>query len=134
MVRGPVSPVIGLTTVVADSGRHFVNRLWLFITAKVFGGFGGFLGSVLGGGLGKTGLFVGGFVGGIAIAPLTALVARKRGWIDHSRLWTVAVGAALGFVAAAVIAVNTLSSPVGPVLSTTLIGLGALAGARLGAK
>lgn len=109
-----------------------MNQLWLFVTATVFGGFGGFLGSVLGGGLGETGLFVGGFAGGVVIAPLTALVARKRGWIDHSRLWYVAAGAALGFVAAATIAVNTLSSPVGPVLSTTLIGLGALAGARIG--
>lgn len=109
-----------------------MNKLWLFITATVLGGFGGFLGSVLGGGIGRGALFVGGFVGGVAIAPLTALVARRRGWIDHTRFWFVAVGAALGFIAAASIAVNTLSSPVGPVLSTTLIGLGALAGARLG--
>lgn len=111
-----------------------MNTLWLFITATVFGGFGGFLGSVLGGGLGQTGLFIGGFLGGLVIAPLTALVARKRGWIDHSRLQYVAAGAAIGFLAAATLAVNTLSSPVGPVLSTTLIGLGALAGARLGTK
>ena len=111
-----------------------MNRLWLFITATLFGGFGGFLGSVLGGGLGEGALFAGGFIGGVAIAPLTALVARRRGWIDHTRFWYVAVGAALGFIAAAIIAVNTLSSPVGPVLATTLIGIGALAGARLGAN
>ena len=111
-----------------------MNKLWLFISASVFGGFGGFLGSVLGGSLGQDALFIGGFIGGVAIAPLTALVARKRGWIDHARSWSVAVGAAVGFLAAATIAVNTLSSPVGPFLSTTLIGIGALAGARLGAK
>jgi hypothetical protein len=35
------------------------------------------------------------------------------------------------FVVAATIAVNTLSSPVGPIIATTLTGLGALAGARL---
>lgn len=113
---------------------ELVNKLWLFISASVFGGFGGFLGSVLGGGIGPEALFAGGFVGGVAIAPLTALVARKRGWIEHSRFWYVAGGAALGFLAAAAIAVNTLSTPVGPVLATSLIGIGALAGARLGAK
>lgn len=116
------------------SAGKLVNKRWLFISATVFGGFGGFLGSVLGGGIGPRALFAGGLIGGVAIAPLTALVARKRGWIEHSRVWHVAGGAALGFLAAAAIAVNTLSSPVGPVLATTLIGIGALAGARLGEK
>ena len=111
-----------------------MNKLWLFITATMLGGFGGFIGSVLGGGISQQALFIGGFLGGVLIAPLTALVARKRGWIGHTRFWFVAGGAALGFLAAATMAVNTLSSPVGPVLATTLIGLGALAGARLGAK
>lgn len=111
-----------------------MNKLWLFFTATLFGGFGGFLGSVLGGGFGQEALFAGGFVGGVAVAPLTAIVARQRGWIDQSRFWFVTVGAALGFIAAATIAVNTLSSPVGPVLATTLIGVGAITGARLGAK
>ena len=111
-----------------------MNRLALFITATILGGFGGFLGSVLGGSIGRGGLFAGGFIGGVLFAPLTAVVARKRGWIDHTRVWTVAAGAAIGFLSAATIAVNTLSSPVGPVLATMVIGLGALAGARLGAK
>ena len=111
-----------------------MNRLWLFITATVLGGFGGLLGSVLGSAISKQALFAGGFIGGVVIAPLTALVARKRGWIEHARFWFVVGGAALGFLVAATIAVNTLSSPVGPVLATTLIGIGALAGARLGAK
>jgi hypothetical protein len=42
----------------------------------------------------------------------------------------VGLGAALGFIAAATVAVNTLSSPIGPVFSTALIGVGALVGAR----
>jgi hypothetical protein len=111
-----------------------MNHLALFLTATILGGFGGFVGSVLGSGIGQGGLFAGGFLGGVAIAPLTALVARNRGWIDPARVRHVAVGAALGFLAAAAVAVNTLSSPVGPVLATTLIGIGALTGARLGAK
>ena len=103
----------------------------LFLIATILGGVGGLVGSVLGGAFGKGALFVGGFIGGVLIAPLTAWVARWRQWIDPSRFWPVAVGAATGFVVAATIAINTLSSPVGPIIATTLTGLGALAGARL---
>ena len=106
----------------------------LFLTATILGGMGGLVGSVLGGAFGKGGLFAGGFIGGILVAPVTAWVARWRQWIDASRFWPVAVGAAAGFVVAATIAVNTLSSPVGPVISTIFTGLGAIAGARLGAR
>jgi hypothetical protein len=106
----------------------------VFATATLFGGLGGFIGSVLGSGLGRDALFIGGFVGGVAMAPLTALVTKARGWIPRTRFWTVTAGSALGFLAAATLAVNTLSSPVGPVIATTLTGLGALAGARLGAS
>ena len=81
--------------------------------------------------MGRGGLFAGGFIGGVLIAPLIAWVARWRGWIDAQQFWSVAVGAATGFVVAATIAVNTLSSPVGPIVATTLTGLGALDGARL---
>ena len=104
----------------------------LFLTATILGGVGGAVGSVLGGAFGQSGLFAGGFIGGVLLAPLTAGVARRRQWIDASRFWPVAIGTAAGFVVAATIAVNTLSSPVGPVISTIFTGLGAIAGARLG--
>lgn len=107
-----------------------MKKTALFLTATILGGVGGFVGSVLGGALGRGGLFAGGFIGGALIAPLTAWVARWRGWIDPSRFWSVAAGAAAGFVLAATVAVNTLSSPIGPIISTTLTGLGALAGAH----
>jgi phosphotransferase system glucose/maltose/N-acetylglucosamine-specific IIC component len=100
----------------------------LFITACLLGGLGGVVGSVLGAGVGRRGLFVGGFLGGILIAPLTARMALWRGWIRPTQVWGTAVGAAAGFAAAATVAVNTLSSPVGPVVSTMLIGVGALVG------
>ena len=102
----------------------------LFVVACVLGGLGGFAGSVAGGAFGKTGLFVGGVAGGILIAPLSAKVAVWRKWIAPSQFWPTAIGAALGFAAAATVAVNTLQSPVGPVLSTALIGIGALIGRR----
>jgi fructose-specific phosphotransferase system IIC component len=107
-----------------------MKKLPLFVTATVLGGIGGFIGSVAGSGYSRGALFAGGFVGGVVMAPLTAWVAKWRRWIDPSRFWPVAIGAALGFVAAATIAVNTLSSPVGPMVAATLTGLGALAGGR----
>ena len=109
-----------------------MNRPALFITATALGGLGGFVGSVLGGGLGRDALFLGGFIGGVLMAPVTAWLSRKRGWIEGRQFWPVAGGAAIGFLAAATLAVNTLSSPVGPLIATTLTGLGALAGARFG--
>lgn len=105
-------------------------RTRLFVLAIVLGGAGGLLGSILGGAFGQRGLFIGGFAGGVLIAPVTAALARWRGWIAASQVRATALGAAIGFLLAATIAVNTLSSPVGPVLSTLLIGVGALIGAK----
>jgi hypothetical protein len=101
-----------------------------FIAMCVLGGFGGFVGSVIGGAFGQRALFVGGVVGGIAIAPLSAQLAVWRRWIAPRQYWGTAAGAAIGFCVAAFVAVNTLSSPVGPVLSTALIGIGAIVGSR----
>lgn len=111
-----------------------MNRPALFITATALGGLGGFVGSVIGSAMGRGALFVGGFIGGALMAPVTAWFARKRGWIDGRQFWPVAGGAAIGFLAAATLAVNTLSSPVGPLVATTLTGLGALAGARFSVR
>ena len=105
------------------------RKILLFVTATVLGGLGGMLGSIVGNAGGKRILFVGGFVGGILIAPLTAAIAKRAGWIAPHRTTRTALGAAIGFVLAATIAVNSLSSPIGPVLSTLLIGTGAVLGA-----
>lgn len=106
-------------------------RLKLFIAMCVLGGVGGFVGSVIGAVFGARGLFVGGFIGGLLIAPMSGKIALWRGWISAHQYWPTVVGAAVGFLAAAFVAVNTLSSPVGPILSTTLTGIGALIGSRL---
>jgi hypothetical protein len=110
--------------------KEILMRARFFITMCLLGGMGGFIGSVLGGFFGSRALFFGGFLGGILIAPLSARVALWRRWITPPQYRTTALGAALGFIAAATLAVNTLSSPVGPLLSTGLIGVGALVGAR----
>ena len=102
----------------------------LFIAAMILGGVGGLVGSILGNAAGKTGLFTGGVIGGVLMSFLTARIAVWRGWAPRDRYWQTAFGAALGFVAAAGVAVSTLSSPIGPVLSTLLVGSGAVFGAR----
>ncbi len=101
----------------------------LFMTACALGGFGGALGSILGNAAGKTGLFAGGVIGGLAGASLIGPIARSRKWIRAERAGAASLGAALGFLAAALIATQTLGSPIGPALSTLLIGAGALIGA-----
>ena len=57
-----------------------------------------------------------------------------RDRIAAQQFTATTIGAMLGFLAAAGIAVNTLSSPIGPILSSGLTGLGALIGARLSAR
>ena len=104
--------------------------LYLFIVACVLAGFGGAVGSIVGSGAGRPGLWIGGVIGGLVGAFLAAIVARRRRWIASTRFISTALGAMVGFLVAAIIAVNTLSSPIGPVLSTVLVGIGALVGAR----
>jgi hypothetical protein len=95
------------------------------------GGAGGVVGSILGAYFGRLGLFAGGLIGGVVFAPMSAKFAMYRGWIEPRQYMPTAGGAAIGFLAAALVAMNTLSSPVGPVVSTSLIGLGAIAGSKL---
>ena len=105
------------------------HRLLLFLVSCFLGGLGGVLGSIVGNAGGKTGLFVGGVVGGLLGASSSGAVASARRWIPRSAAVRTSVGASIGFLAAALIATQTLGSPIGPVLSTSLIGIGALAGA-----
>lgn len=106
------------------------HRFLLFVTMCALAGFGGAAGSILGHAFGSTGLYVGGIGGGLVAVTLGAWIAAWRRWIPRTRRGTTALGAGVGFLAAATVAVNTLSSPVGPVLSTVLVGIGALLGSR----
>jgi len=108
-----------------------VNRIALFFVACALGGLGGLLGSIVGHAFGKTGLWAGGVLGGLLASLLIARIALWRRWIIQSQFRATALGAAVGFLLACVVAVNTLSSPIGPVLSTLLVGTGAVLGSRL---
>jgi hypothetical protein len=108
-----------------------VASIPFFITACVLGGLGGALGSIVGGAFGQRGLFIGGFLGGLAMAIVFARVALWRRWIGTHQFWATTIGTAVGFLASATVAMNTLSTPIGPILSTSLTGLGALIGRRM---
>jgi hypothetical protein len=105
-----------------------MNRAGLFLFACVLGGLGGALGSMVGHSFGKAGLWAGGILGGLLASMLIARIGLWRRWILRSQYWPTVFGAAIGFLLACAVAVNTLSSPVGPILSTLLIGVGALLG------
>ena len=106
-----------------------MGRVFLFFTAIILCGVGGAGGSIVGNAFGKTGLWVGGIVGGLVASSISSWIAAKAGWIAPERRARTTVGTAIGFLLAASVAVNTLSTPVGPLLSTLLAGLGAVMGA-----
>jgi hypothetical protein len=109
-----------------------MRRAYLFIESCLLAGIGGAGGSILGNGFGGKGLWIGGVIGGLLGAVASAYIARALRLIAPAQLRGTAAGAAAGFLAAALIAVNTLSSPIGPVLATALVGIGAIIGSRLG--
>lgn len=106
--------------------------LLVFVVSSLLGGLGGAVGSIIGHAAGQVGLWIGGLAGGILGSLAAVAIARGRHWLSVAQLRPAAIGASVGFLLAAAIAVNTLSSPIGPVLSTTLIGAGALVGAAIG--
>jgi hypothetical protein len=111
-----------------------MKKVWLFLAMWIFGGLGAAVGSMVGHAFGSRGLFIGAVVGGLLAIALIAQFGVWRGWISKSQTSMTMLGAALGFLVAAVIATRTLSSPIGPILSSLLIGVGAVLGARLGSR
>jgi hypothetical protein len=106
-----------------------MRRFWLFALVSALGAVGAFLGSVVGNAAGRVGLFAGALLGGaLAVVAAVRLAARLR-LIAPTRIPHATLGGLGGFALAALIAVNTLSSPMGPILSVALIGLGAVFGA-----
>ncbi len=104
----------------------------LFVTMCIAGGAGGAAGSIVGRTLGTGGVLLGGFVLGTLFIVGAGWLAERFAWVARpQRRWAV-LGGVVGFVLAAIVALSTLSSPVGPLLGTLLIGCGALLGAIMG--
>lgn len=106
------------------------NSIALFFLVTILGGIGGLVGSMVGHSFGHPGLLAGGIVGGLLLTVAAAKLGALFNWIPSGAVSRTAVGAAIGFVAGAAIALHTLSSPVGPFLGSLLTGVGALLGAR----
>jgi len=107
-----------------------VKPLLLFLSGCILPGVGGAVGSIVGHRFGTSGLWVGGVAGGLLGSVAVAWMATRAGWIPAARRTGTALGTAVGFLVAAAIATNTLSSPVGPILSTLVAGVGAVVGSR----
>ena len=105
------------------------KSMLLLVLTCFLGGVGAFLGSVLGHAVGERGLYVGGVIGGIIGVFAATKIAVSRKILGQKRFWGATIGGMLGFILAAMIATNNLSSPVVPLLSILLIGLGAVFGA-----
>jgi NCAIR mutase (PurE)-related protein len=103
----------------------------VFIVLVIAAGMGAAVGSVVGSLIAHPVLFVGGAVGGLCGSWLGAWLSAWMNWIPERGTLSVALGATVGFACAILIAVNTLHTPVGPMLSTLLVGVGGLVGRRL---
>ena len=105
------------------------KSMLLFLLVCVLGGVGTLLGSILGHSVGKSGLSAGAIVGGFVGVYVATRIARARGILGVKRFWPATVGGWLGLVLAAIIATNHLNTPVIPIASILIIGLGAVFGA-----
>ena len=92
-------------------------------------GIGAVVGSILGNAAGRNGLMAGAVVGGIVGVMIGVFVAARLRWLDSAErrggLW----GGIIGFLIAAPIAVTHLDTPLTPILSCALVGIGVLIGA-----
>ena len=106
--------------------------LKLFLLEVLLGGAGAVGGSMLGNAFGRGGLFAGAVIGGIAMVIVAGYIAcRLDCVVERERLWVIGGGIA-GFLVACLVTLATLSSPVGPLAASLLIGVGAVLGAVLG--
>ena len=103
----------------------------VFFVTSFLGGVGAVVGSILGNAFGGKGLYVGAVMGGIVAVAFAVWLAARLAWFDRRNFRAALVGGEVGFLVAAPIAVQMLSSPIGPIVSTALIGLGALVGSRV---
>ena len=105
-----------------------LKNILLFFVVCGLAGVSIFLGSVLGHSLGKFGLFSGAVIGGIIGVAVAVWLTARFGLLDRANSGVAFLGGMIGFIIAAVIAVNNLHGPLIPMASVSLIGLGALIG------
>lgn len=112
-----------------------MKRVLIFVVSMIVTAVCAVIGSMVGHFLGShLAVMLVGTLGGLLGASASARIAAWRGWISRAESFPTTIGTAIGFLAAAFIASKTLSSPVGPILSSFLIGIGAIVGASVGAN
>ncbi len=79
--------------------------------------------------LGQSGLFAGAVFGGLLGVGLGIVGLVRIGWLARDLRWGTLWGGVVGFLVAAPIAVTNLHTPITPIMSCALAGVGALLGA-----
>jgi len=92
-------------------------------------GFGAAGGSILGNAGGSTGLRWGAILGGAIGLVIAVAAGRRLGWIPRGESTGAFLGGLAGFAAAIPITLSHMSTPVIPIASCALVGVGALFGA-----
>jgi len=86
-------------------------------------------GSILGNAGGPTGLKAGAVLGGIIGLLIAIGIAKRLAWIPPAEIRGGFVGGLIGFAVAIAITLSNMDTPVAPVMSTGLVGVGVLIGA-----
>ena len=102
----------------------------LILLLSVVTGLCAAIASMIGHNFGQNALIVSAILGGLGGVALATLLASRLHFISPNQRRTTFIGGTVGFALASIIATQTLSSPIGPMLSTFLIGLGGLLGSR----
>jgi hypothetical protein len=89
------------------------------------------IGSILGNAAGPQGLKIGAVAGGVAGLLAATLVARKLSWVPREETRGAFLGGLAGFAIAVPITLSNMGTPLIPVLSCGLAGVGALLGAGM---
>ncbi len=106
-----------------------MNARAVLIVVWLVTGLGAVAGSIGGAALGERWLFIGALIGGPIGAFAGVRLSSWFGWLAASHRGPATLGAIIGFIIAAPIAVTNLQTPVIPVLICSLAGAGALVGA-----
>ncbi|MDQ3816433.1 MAG: hypothetical protein M3362_01930 [Acidobacteriota bacterium] len=104
----------------------------LFILVCILDGVCIFLGSVLGHGISRAGLFAGALAGGVIGVAAALLLAARFNLLGRAGFGPTFLGGVIGFAIAAVTAVKNLQGALIPMASVGLIGLGVIIGKAVG--
>ena len=112
-----------------------LRLLLLFLLVSVIDGPMILGGSIIGAQVSRPGLFIGAIAGGLAGISLAVYLAARWRLIPADRRLRTAIGATIGFAAAAILASQPdWQSPVGPALSGVLVPLIAVVGSSGGLR